>query len=289
MSRKSVKLPARLDALSARRLIDCASELIVDADVLVDASAVSFAYPYGVATLGAALLRRERLGLDRPGYVAPVQEDTAAFLEEVGFPELVLTGQAHAQGTLSLRRLAPDSLDPIYLHQVAQLIEEWVPQTSESVAYLVELALKELVQNSVEHAQSTTDVVVLARWYKQGGNVRIAISDSGIGIAESLRRNPAYAEAQSASRLVELAVTLEGTTGRTQGRYGGFGLKYLHQICSARNGSVHVTSQEVDATFSPGHLRSDFVRPLAGTTVELDFRPGPDTGDRSAEQKEDFF
>ncbi len=156
---------------------------------------------------------------------------------------------------------------------------------------MVETAIKEMVQNSVEHAHSTTDIVILARWYKHDENIRIAIADSGEGFAESLRRNPKYAADQDDRRLVKLAVTVEGTTGRTTERFGGEGLKYLHRICLAREGSVHVASQVVDAHFQTGHNHSHYVPRLGGSTVEIDFRPGPDTGGRAEQPRseEDFF
>lgn len=285
---KSIVLPARLESSSARRLVECARALQSHPDAMVDASRVTFA-EYGVVLLAAAVLRRLQQGLSFASYVPPIHEDVRAFLSEVGFDTIVTTAASGAGGTLPLRRTSPNSLDPSYTHGVGALIEREVPNTSESVAYLVEMALKEMLQNVVEHAGSSTDAVVLARWYRKEQNVRIAIADSGIGIVASLEKNPANAGSSDARVLVRRAVTVEGTTGRTAQRFGGLGLKHLHKLCVVRGGSVHVTSGTVDARYGPGTPREVFAPRLDGTVIEIDFRPGPNDGSRTDSEPEEFF
>ena len=282
-------LPVRLDVRNVARIIECARKIQAEPEVLVDASRVAFAQPFGVVTIAGALLRRENRGLDRPAFIAPKNQEADAFLREVGFSHLVDEGLAGRLGTLPIKRIWVTSLDPSYPHGVAALIEREVPNTSESVAYLVESALKEMLQNVVEHAGSTTDAVVLTRWYRKDENVRIAIADSGMGFAASLARNPANTGTADDRALVRRAVTVEGTTGRSAQRFGGLGLKHLLRTCTARGGSVHVTSHTVDARFGPSNHQEVFVPRLDGTTVEIDFRPGPDDGSRSEIRPEEFF
>lgn len=294
MTALSVTLPDRLEVSRTRSVIDCAHALVHPGDVVVDASRIIFAQPFGIVTLGAALLRREAAGLARPAYVPPTDAAASAFLHEVGFDELVRTGQTTGAGTLAIRRLSATTLEPAYSHSVAGLLEQLVPDTSESVAYLVETALNEMLQNAVEHAASITDAVVLTRWYRAEENVRIAIADSGRGFAESLRRNPGNAGVPDDATLVRRAVTVEGTTGRTAQRFGGLGLKNLYGVCTQRGGSVHVTSHVVDAHYTASNNRETYVPRLDGSTVEIDFRPGPDAGSRAEHKREtrrdeDFF
>lgn len=285
-----VVLPARLEASLARKLVECAREITQHPHVVVDASDVGFAQPFGIVTLAAALLRRERAGLSAADYTSPRDAAAREFLEEVGFEALLRTGQPPGgTGTLPIRRASAASIDPLYLHQVAQLVERLVPDTSEAVAYLIETALKEMLQNVVEHAESTTDAIILTRWYHQQHNVRIAIADSGIGIAQALSRNPKYAHVQKDTELVRLAATVEGTTGRTTGRFGGLGLKRLRDICLERGGSIHITSGTVDAHYILDKDREAFAPRLQGSTVEIDFRPGPNLGSRAVPSDEDFF
>jgi hypothetical protein len=284
-----VALPGRLDAASAPDVIACAAQIQSSPDVVLDASRLAFAEPFGVVTIAAALLRREAAGLARATYVPPQHDQARKFLDEIGFADLVGASAPGRRGTLPIQRISVASLDPSYAHNVAALIEHEVPNTSESVAYLVETAIKEMLQNVVEHAGSATDAVVLTRWYRRDENVRIAIADSGIGFAASLARNPANAAIRDEQLLIRHAVTIEGTTGRTAQRFGGLGLKRLLQVCSSRGGTVHVTTHTVDAHYGSGNDREIIVPRLDGTTVEIDFRPGPDDGSRSENEPEEFF
>jgi hypothetical protein len=284
-----IVLPDRFDASRAQRLLGAARALTAEASARLDARAVRFAQPFGLTTIGAALLRRAAHGHGPPAYRKPEDPEVDAFLREVGFHALVLAEPAFSAGaTLPMKRLASGSLDPVYTNQVAKLIERAVPNTSESVTHLVETALNELLQNVVEHAQSSTDVVLLTRWYARDANVRIAIADSGIGIAESLRKNPAIPDLPD-TELVRRAVEVEGTTGRVSKRFGGLGLKRLRDLCIRRGGSVHVLSRTVDAHFAVEDTRTTFVPRLDGTSIEIDFRPGPDDGSRADDKPEEFF
>jgi hypothetical protein len=285
----SVTLPVRLDAPSAGGLVECAREIQTAPVAVLDASGVTFAHPFGVVTIAAAVLRRDAAGLARATYVPPRDERARRFLDEIGFPELVGASAPGGPGTLPIRRVSVASLDPSYAHNVAALIEHEVPNTTESVAYLVETAINEMLQNVVEHAGSPTDAVVLTRWYRREKNVRIAIADSGVGFAVSLAKNPANASIGDERLLVRHAVTVEGTTGRAEQRFGGLGLKRLLGVCSSRGGSVHVTTHTVDAHYGAGNDQEALVQLLDGSTVEIDFRPGPDDGSRSENEPEEFF
>lgn len=284
----AVELPDRLEVSRVTRLLENASALSSADEVVVDASRVLFAEPYGIVLLAAAVLRREKAGLAPARYLPPKSEKAAPFLAEIGFDQLVTTHHVRSS-ELAIRRLSATSLDPSYMRRVATFMERAVPNTSESVAHLVETALNEMLQNVMEHAESSTDAVVLTRWYAQEENMRIAIADSGIGFVESLRRNPDNASIRDDRELLRRAVTVEGTTGRVAKRFGGLGLKRLHSVCIDRGGSVHLTSQTLDAHYSGDKNRATYSRRLSGTVIEIDFRPGPDDGSRAQSEPEDFF
>lgn len=286
----SISLPNRLDASCIHPLLECAKQIASVPDATIDARKVQFSYPFGVVLLGAALLRREAAGLPAAAYLEPQASEARDFLQEVGFSTFVTSCTTPRFGTLELRRLPATPLHPAFAHEVGKLIEQRVPNTSESVAYLVETAIKEMLQNVEEHADSTTDIVVLVRWYAKEHNVRIAMADSGIGFVKSLERNPANRDLDS-RELLRRAVVVEGTTGRTAQRLGGMGLKHLHKVCVARGGAVHVATNNLDVHFDADHATPlyKWVTPQKGTTIEIDFRPGPDDGSRVDETVEEFF
>lgn len=238
---------------------------------------------------GSALMRRERARLAWPDYVPPADEDARRFLAEVEFESLVHTGQSSANRPLSVRRISSKSLDTVFAEQVGQLIAQRVPGSPPALAFLVQQSLLEMLQNVIEHASSPVDTIVMSRWYAEARNVRVAISDSGIGIVESMRRNPQHRGLTDDRKLVRRAVTEAKATGRTEGRFGGPGLKRLVRDCGQRGGGVHVTSGSVDAHYTLASTRETIMPRLEGTTIAFDFRPAPDDLLAGVSPTEDFF
>jgi anti-sigma regulatory factor (Ser/Thr protein kinase) len=283
-----VVLPDRLEATRVRRLVDCTHKMETESGLLLDASHVVFAHPYGLVLLCSAALRRAANGL-APVTVLPARDEGVdAFFREVGFYDFLTTGVG-GSGTLALQRLPSNTLMPTYAQHIAELMQKVVPDTQEPVAWLVKQAVNEVLQNVIEHAASSTDTVLLTRWYQRDNNLRIAISDSGRGVAESMRMNPKNGEATDAA-LVRRAVLVDGTSGRTSGREGGLGLKRIRDLCLVRGGKIHITSRRVDAEYSSSSQWEKPELQLHGSTIEVDFRPGAHDGSSSdIPSTEDWF
>jgi K+-sensing histidine kinase KdpD len=167
----------------------------------------------------------------------------------------------------------------VYIHQIADLLAERVPGTTETASHLIELCLKELLQNVFEHAPQSPGIrvpcFVHSRWYRREQNVRLAVVDGGIGIPAALRRRQVRGlqRAEDAD-VVVAAVTQEGL-GSGRGRRG-LGLKLIRDIVTAREGTLTVISHTAKVKFTKrgtmkGRKLPVFVR---GTAVEIDFRPG---------------
>lgn len=281
----SISLPARLQSggTAWKRCLEVASEIERPERTTLDASALTFAQPYGIVTLGAALLRRRAAGAAPLRFVPPRDLDARLFLSEIGLEQLLADGTTPTS-PLAIRLFSPTSVDPSATRLIATTIERLVPGTSESVAHVVELSLNELLQNVAEHARSVTATVVHARWYRQQENLRLAVGDSGVGMAESLRDNPIY-EHMDDRRLVERAVADRGVSRRTSGKHGGYGLKTLRDIVLQRGGSMSVSTGAVFARLDGDRVRTEFAVRLHGTS----FRPLPDDGSRAVPAAEEFF
>src|SRR5262249_34402149 len=104
-------------------------------------------------------------------------------------------------------------------------------------------------------------------------NVKIAVADAGKGIATSLGLNPTFSNL-SELELLKAAVFTEGASGRTSGRYGGFGLKHLRDLATQRSGRLTVGSGGFKLEASRNKPRYQSCPQLEGTIVEVDFRPG---------------
>ena len=241
------------------------------------------AEPFGTTLLAVKIAGRA--SANRSTVIVPPEDaETAEFLNEIGFPqgESGLAIQARA-GALRMRHMS--NLEPLFVEVVARLVRALVPGTPEDAAGLIELCLNEMLQNVFEHSGSAAGCFVHARWFRQGRNVKIAVADSGVGIAHSLRQNPKYASLPE-TELVRTAVMERGATGRTTGRFGGQGLKHLWELAVARSGRLNVLSGAVYMVIRDRERLWRCDPPFSGTVVEVDFRPGDLT---SPSNQEGFF
>lgn len=173
-----------------------------------------------------------------------------------------------------MRRLTMTGSAYTYPKEVAELVASRVEGVTEDASYIVELFLKELLQNVFEHAESSVGCIAHARWYVRDGNVRLAVVDAGIGIPSALRRR----RVQGMQRLVDAdviaaAVTQEKLSSRLGGRPGGLGLKHVREFVVQRQGSVTVISQGAKVTFGSKGIKKVKSLYFGGTAVEIDVRP----------------
>lgn len=272
-SEEVVVLPVRATVDDSYQLIKCCTQLESGKDVILDASRCERFGPLGVALAAASLARRRQSGLPVVKFVAPRDPGARTFLREVGF-ERALRGtaeRADSRNTLELRQL--HALDPTYIDEVSGLLAERVPGFPERVRFLIDLCLKELLQNVFEWARSPIGCFVQTRWHARDRNLRLALVDGGIGIPASLRSHKIQnLQRERDEEIIVAAVMRKGLSAR-RGRPGGLGLKTIREIATDRLGKLTVVSQGAKVTF-----RSDGPRPARtlqwrGTAIEIDFRP----------------
>ena len=98
-------------------------------------------------------------------------------------------------------------------------------------------SVREIVRNVVEHSEAA-DYAFAAQWWPASGFAEIAVSDHGMGLARSLRRNPRNQVDDDAGAL-DLAtrpgVTSRGRPRRSDGAWSnsGYGLYMTRGLCSA--------------------------------------------------------
>lgn len=280
----AVKVPARATREDWAPLARLAADLDAGPDsFILDARDLNRAEPFGTTLLAIKIANRTTEGKTTI-VVPPSDERTSDFLSEIGFPNIGSPPLGTA-GATTLRMRHMTNLEPMFVEEIARLVQALVPGTPDDAAGLTELCLNEMLQNVFEHSGSLTGCFVHARWFLQGKNVKIAVADGGIGIARSLQQNPQYATL-SEKELVRTAVMERGATGRTSGRFGGHGLKHLWELAVERSGRLNVLSGGVYMVVRDRERLWRCDPPFAGTVVEIDFRPG----DASAgPQREGFF
>jgi two-component sensor histidine kinase len=172
------------------------------------------------------------------------------------------------------------ALDPVYIHQIADLLAERVPEMPEATSHLIGLCLKELLQNVFEHAPEMPGGPVLcfvhSRWYLRERNVRLAVVDGGIGIPAALRRGKVRGLQRASDTDVVIAAVAEQGLSSGRGRRG-LGLKLIRDIVTARDGALTVISGTAKVKFKTrGRIMRGrkLQQNFRGTAIEIDFRPG---------------
>lgn len=272
-SQEIVALPTRATVDDSYQLIKCSASLETAQGVILDASKCERFGPFGVALLAASLARRSQAGLPPVEFVPPADATARAFLEETGFDRALrgLAEQVSPTNTLQVRQLR--ALDPQYIDEISGLLTERVPGFPERARFLIDLCLKELLQNVFEWAQSPIGCFVQTRWHARDRNLRLALVDGGIGIPASLRTRQIDNLQRARDEEIVIAAVLRKGLSARRGRPGGLGLKTIREIATDRQGKVTVISQGAKVVFRKDGFRGAKTLQWRGTAIEIDFRP----------------
>lgn len=105
-------------------------------------------------------------------------------------------------------------------------------------AFNIAAAFKEMVDNALEHARAP--VPPIAAYEVDDAVWRYSVTDVGVGVLESMTKNPNFASLTSATEALKLALT-EGHSGTAcEGR--GNGLTWIFRTLSGRNAQVRLRS-----------------------------------------------
>lgn len=143
----------------------------------------------------------------------------------------------------------------------------------ETVSY----AIREVLRNAAEHSQSKI-VKYCGQYWPSRNRVQIAIMDCGIGIKQSLSRNP-YLDMQDDSDALKLAI-MPGISGKMyegveirpydEWQNSGYGLYMLYRMCRAAGSLFMVSNNATLEIISNTHTA--IPQPaLSGTAIRIQF------------------
>ena len=254
--------------------------------VVLDLRTVEFVEPAGLCGLAALLeyliTRCEEVNLALAG------RDVPAYLERMNFFRLfggrVRTNvdvasleerRRHNPGTLQeLVNFHTEQQIPGIIERISEILENQGYRLKERVAICS--VLSEVCANAAEHGASPFGAYAAVQAYhhivsgarRRGEEVLLAIADGGVGVRQTLSRNPKYDEHTTtdndALRLaLEMGVSGSGEIGR------GGGLALVARIAADSGGSLSLRSGTGRVTVYEDRKNSRNVPQFPGTFVRV--------------------
>jgi signal transduction histidine kinase len=242
--------------------------------------------PAGLCGLAALLeflcARCEDVSLTLPG------RDVPAYLERMNFfrifggrigtnadVEALEERRRHNPGTLQeLINFHTEEEIPGIIHRISEILENQGYRLRERVAICS--TLSEVCANAAEHGVSSFGAYAAVQAYhhivsgsrRRGEEVLIAIADGGVGVRETLSRNPKYAEEtatdnEALRHALEMGVSGTGEIGR------GGGLALVAGIAAKSGGSLSLRSGTGRVTVYESRKNSRNVPQFPGTFVRV--------------------
>jgi hypothetical protein len=253
---------------------------------VVDLRTVEFVEPAGLCGLAALLeflcARCEDVSLTLPG------RDVPAYLERMNFFRIFggrIRTNADVEALEERRRHNPGTLQelinfhteeeiPGIIHRISEILENQGYRLRERVAICS--TLSEVCANAAEHGVSSFGAYAAVQAYhhivsgsrRRGEEVLIAIADGGVGVRETLSRNPRYAEEtatdnEALRHALEMGVSGTGEIGR------GGGLALVAGIAARSGGSLSLRSGTGRVTVYESRKNSRNVPQFPGTFVRV--------------------
>jgi len=260
--------------------------------VILDLRSVEFVEPAGICGLAALLEflipRSGEVGLALSGH------DVPAYLERMNFFRIfgdrVRTNvdvtaleerRRHNPGTLQeLVNFHSEEDIPGIISRISEILENKEYRLRERAAICA--TLSEICANAVEHGASPFGAYAAVQAYhhivsgrhsgpkggRRGEEVLIAIADGGVGVRETLSRNPKYVEFTETDNdalrhALKMGVSGTGEIGR------GGGLAVVGQIATRAEGSLSLRSGAGRVTFYGDRTNSRNVPSFPGTFVRV--------------------
>ena len=260
--------------------------------VVLDLRSVEFVEPAGICGLAALLEflipRSGEVGLALSGH------DVPAYLERMDFFRIfgdrVRTNvdvaaleerRRHNPGTLQeLVNFHSEEDIPGIISRISEILENKEYRLRERAAICA--TLSEICANAVEHGASPFGAYAAVQAYhhivsgrhssprggRRGEEVLIAIADGGVGVRETLSRNPKYVEFTETDNdalrhALKMGVSGTGEIGR------GGGLAVVGQIATRAEGSLSLRSGAGRVTFYGDRTNSRNVPSFPGTFVRV--------------------
>ena len=255
--------------------------------VVLDLRSVNFVEPAGLCGLAALLelltTRSNEVRLALSGRNVPAYLERMNFFRTFG--GRILTN-ADVAALEERRRGNPGTLQelvnfhseeeiPGIINRISEILENKEYRLRERAAICA--TLSEICANAVEHGASPFGAYTAVQAYhhivsggreRRGEEVLVAIADGGVGVRETLSRNPKYVEhTQTDNDALRHALRM-GVSGTGEIGRGG-GLAVVGQLAARAGGSLSLRSGSGRITYYGDRTNSRNVPPFPGTFVRV--------------------
>ena len=163
-------------------------------------------------------------------------------------------------------------------------------KVSEGMRSTLASCITELLLNTTEHSKSGLGAFVCGDTFEAQNEVRISVTDLGIGFRASLSQNPRYRRLRTNRAAISKAVLEEGASGPGKDRMErGLGLSWLRRLVKANSGCLSILSHDGHVNFWASKTESHRLRRfLPVTSVNLRIKMETDNRYSLGEEKELF-
>lgn len=253
----SLRTPPRtkLDSVSFDRFLEDHRPL-TDGDGRLDLKGVTLITPGALVPLAALCHAMAKVGkspviltdddsvrryLLRSGFVTEVSS-VAVFEPQITPALAVLYSRWRGANPmiLEVKRIANGAALPVLLDQIVWVLRYRLKYRKHD-AYDVTTAISEICQNTFDHNSGTAGLIAM-QVYGKGEKrfLEIGVSDDGVGLAATLRRNPKNGPILSDFEAIQTATELG--TSEHDDLTRGTGLYHLLQITYRHKGSIQIRS-----------------------------------------------
>ena len=267
--------------------------------VALDLRSVEFVEPSGLCGLAALLefltARASIVGVRLAGYNVPAYLERMDFFRifghriETNVDVAVLEERRRGNpGTLQeLVNFHSEEEIPGIINRISEILENKEYRLRERAAICA--TLSEVCANAVEHGASSFGAYAAVQAYRhivsgrhagprggrRGEEVLVAIADGGVGVRETLSRNPEYAEFTKTDDDALRHAPKMGVSGTGEIGRGG-GLAVVGQISARAGGSLSLRSGSGRVTFYGDRTNSRNVPHFPGTFVRVSLPRKPE-------------
>lgn len=264
-----------------------AAEKVKGEPIVLDLRSVEFVEPSGLCGMAALL----EFLIPRSGGVGLVLSgrDVPAYLERMNFFRTFgdrVRANVDVTSLKERRRGNPGTLQelvnfyseeeiPGIINRISEILENKDYRLRERAAICA--TLSEICANAVEHGHSPFGAYAAVQAYQhivsggrtsRGEEVIVAIADGGVGVQQTLSRNPSYAEFTKTDNdalrhALQMGVSGTGEIGR------GGGLAVVGQIAARAGGSLSLRSGSGRVTYYGDRTNSRNVPSFSGTFVRV--------------------